>query len=198
MRQEVASDADLAWVATADPGWKLLPVPESLTQNGFVSGDPGGQRLTLMLFGQETDRSVLARVLFGPSSQGPPGHAHGGSMAAVLDETMGAAAWVSGNKVVAVELIVRFKTMLPLGSRCVVETQIESVSGRKVRVTARLQSPEGEVFAEGEDLFVTLDDAEIQKLSRAAQDNFFDSPPGHQGPATVATQSPGPDGPTNH
>ena len=40
------------------------------------------------------DRSLRAKVLFGPGTQGPPGHAHGGSMAAVLDEAMGGAAWM--------------------------------------------------------------------------------------------------------
>ena len=44
----------------------------------------------------------------GPPIEGPPGHAHGGSMAAVLDEAMGAAAWMEGHLVVAVRLATSF------------------------------------------------------------------------------------------
>ena len=32
---------------------------------------------------------------------GPPGHVHGGAMAAALDEAMGAVCWMNGHPVVA-------------------------------------------------------------------------------------------------
>ena len=47
---------------------------------------------------------VLADFTFDKRHQGPPGHADGGSLAAVLDEAMGAAVWLAGHSVVAAHL----------------------------------------------------------------------------------------------
>jgi acyl-coenzyme A thioesterase PaaI-like protein len=134
------------------PGWRPLePTPE----RSFVSGDPAGDRLRVRYCQDEQDR-VCARVWFGPGAVGPPGHAHGGAMAAVLDEAMGVAAWVSGHPVVAGRLAVDFRRMLRLGTVASVTTDVHAVEGRKVRVTARLASDDGTLIAEAEAVFVQL------------------------------------------
>ena len=61
----------------------------------FVEGDPQGDRLRIRMFVRESDCRLLSKVWFGPQAEGPPGHAHGGSQAAILDHTMGVAAWVA-------------------------------------------------------------------------------------------------------
>lgn len=73
----------------------------------------------------------MARVWFGPSTEGPLGHVHGGSMAAVLDEAMGVSAWIAGQTVVAAKLAVKYRTMLPLGKVTTIEAWISSVKGKK-------------------------------------------------------------------
>jgi len=89
-------------------------------------------------------------------------------MAAVLDEAMGAAAWMAGHMVVAAELISRFKKMLPLGTQCVVETRVSSVDGRKVRTEGFLLGEDGTVFTEAEGLFITLEAARFGDLAALA------------------------------
>jgi acyl-coenzyme A thioesterase PaaI-like protein len=132
------------------PGWDTLaPLP----QRSFVSGDPDGDRLRVRYYCRDTD--LLARVWFGPEAEGPPGHAHGGAMAAVLDEAMGFAAWLAGHPVVAARLTTDFRRMLPLGTVCTVEPAVERIEGRKVHVTARLVAGEA-VYAEGDAIFVGL------------------------------------------
>lgn len=84
----------------------------------FVSGDPFGNRIRVRYFKRERDGALVGKVWFGPGAEGPPGHAHGGSMAAVLDEALGAAAWMSGHPVVAAKLVTVFRRMLPLGTSC--------------------------------------------------------------------------------
>ena len=133
------------------PGWEVLdPVP----QRSFVSGDPDGDRLRVRYYCRGT--ALLTKVWFGAEAEGPPGHAHGGAMAAVLDEAMGFAAWLAGHPVVAARLTTDFRRMLPLGTVCTVETEVDTAEGRKVRVRGRLLGPEGTVHAEGEALFVHL------------------------------------------
>lgn len=122
----------------------------------FVSGDPGGARLRIRYFRRSADGALLGNVWFGPDAQGPPGHAHGGSMAAVLDEAMGASAWLSGHAVVAAQITIQFRRMLPLGTIARLEAWVDVVNGRKVTTRGRLVDDRGETFAEGEGLFIQL------------------------------------------
>ena len=133
------------------PGWSLLdPVPP----RSFVSSDPDGIRLRVRYYYRGTD--LLTKVWFGPEAEGPPGHAHGGAMAAVLDEAMGFAAWIAGHPVVAARLTTDFRRMLPLGTVCTVETEVGAVERQKVQVRGRIIGADGAVHAEGEALFVHL------------------------------------------
>lgn len=143
------------------PGWvPLEPAPEE----SFVSGDPEGDRLRVRYYLTPEGR-VGALAWFGPGAVGPPGHAHGGALAAVLDEAMGIAAWTAGHPVVAARLVTDFRRMLPLGTVARVETEVAGTEGRKVRLLARLVSPDGTVHAEGEALFVHLGEDTLHALN---------------------------------
>ncbi len=145
-----------AWLVTEEPGWNRLQQIKSTGLENFVNTTAHGNRIQIEYFRREADGVLMAKVLFGSGAQGPPGHAHGGSIASVLDESMGCAAWMSGHVVVAAELTARFKKMVPLGAPLVVETRVVGVTGRKVTMGSELRSLAGEVHAEGEALFVTL------------------------------------------
>lgn len=134
-------------------------------RRSFVSGDQEGERLRVHYF-RKSDGGLVAEVWFGPGTEGPPGHAHGGSIAAVLDEAMGIAAWLAGHKAVAAQLITNFKQMIPLGTTARVETVISGIAGRKVTVSARLRDAAGQTLAEAEGLFVTLAPEVVATLKR--------------------------------
>lgn len=145
-----------AALGLAEPGWEALAPLAPQTMRSFVSGDPAGQRLRVRYFRRAADGALVGRVWFGPDAQGPPGHAHGGSMAAVLDEAMGAGAWLAGHTVVAARIGVSFRVMLPLGTIALVETWVDAVDGRKVSTRGRLSTEDGTVFAESNGLFVSI------------------------------------------
>jgi acyl-coenzyme A thioesterase PaaI-like protein len=155
-----------------EPGW--TPVEPFRLEGGrrsFVSGEPEGDRLRVSYFRRGSDARLVGRVWFGPGAQGPPGHAHGGSIAAVLDEAMGAAAWLEGHLVVAVQLNTSFRTMLPLGTDAYLEAWVEGVDGRKVRAQGRLHTAGGELFAEADGLFLEIDPERFRPmLEKAAAD----------------------------
>jgi len=104
----------------------------------------GHEQLRLTYFrGVEKDgngqHALHGRAFFGKDGcEGPPGHAHGGSMAAVLDEAMGTVCWDNGFQVLAGEIAVRFHAPLPLNRDTRVLAEITAVEGRKVRVSASL------------------------------------------------------------
>ena len=119
----------------------------------FVSGEGDGNRYRVRYY-QNPRGELRARIWFGPDTEGPPGHAHGGSMAAVLDEVLGLAAWAAGYPVVVGNLNVSFRNLLPLEAVVTVDSEVATIEGRKVTVTGRIYRGET-VFAEGECLCIT-------------------------------------------
>lgn len=141
----------------SEAGWTPVEPPQSIgAGRSFVSGEPNGDRLRVRYYRRERDGALVGKVWFGPGAEGPPGHAHGGSMAAVLDEAMGAAAWMAGHTVVAARLTVNFRRMLPLGTEALLESSVDGVDGKKVKMRGRLFGPDGQPYAEGDGLFIVL------------------------------------------
>jgi len=131
----------------------------------FVSGDLNSDLLRVRYFRRDSDGALVGKVWFGPKAEGPPGHAHGGSMAAVLDEAMGGAAWMAGHPVVAAQITTKFRQMMPLKTIVFLEAWVTKVTGRKVRTRGRLCDQNGNSFSEGEGLFIQLDPNLLENLS---------------------------------
>ena len=141
-----------------EPGWSGLEHLGALNvSRSFVSGDPHGDRLRLRYYRRDADGAMVGKVWFGPGSEGPPGHAHGGSMAAVLDEAMGGSAWMAGHAVVAAEIRIRYLNMLPLGTVTRLEAWVSEVEGRKVSTRSHLVGGDRKVYAAGDGLFMVID-----------------------------------------
>ena len=69
----------------AESGWEpVRPLRIEGGRGSFVTGDPEGDTLRVAYFQRKSERPLVGRAWFGTGSQGPPGHAHGGSMAAVV------------------------------------------------------------------------------------------------------------------
>ncbi len=121
----------------------------------FIHGEPEGSRYRTALFVRESDRRLFARIWWGPGTEGPPGHAHGGSMAAVMDDIMGFSCWVAGHPVVAAKISVEFRRKLPLGTVATAEGWVTNIDGRKVTAAGRIYLDDPETpFASGEGLFI--------------------------------------------
>jgi uncharacterized protein (TIGR00369 family) len=96
---------------------------------------------------------------------GPPGHVHGGAMAATLDEAMGAVCWMNGHKVVAATITINFLAMLPIETETIVAASIERIDGRKVHLRSKIVDPSGRIIAEGSGLFIVLKDEALRALA---------------------------------
>ena len=139
-----------------EAGWKPFDAPalvgESLV---FVSGDPLGDRFRVRYF-RDISNNLIARAWFGPGTAGPPGHAHGGSIAAIFDEVLGLAAWAAGHAIVVGNLNVSFRQLLPLETIVEIDSEISSIQGRKIMVHGRITDGNGIVFAEADCLCITI------------------------------------------
>ncbi|MFA6318355.1 MAG: PaaI family thioesterase [Elusimicrobiota bacterium] len=141
--------APAGWIP-ADPFWQVE------TDHSFLSSDGKDGKLMVRYFKRKSGRGLRARVWFGPESEGPPGHAHGGAIAAVLDEALGAAAWALGLTVMTARLAVTFRRAVPLGRTAGVETHVRRAGKIRVVVSGKLIDEHGRVFAEGEGLFLKV------------------------------------------
>ena len=148
-------------VATPEPGWEPVePFPSP--EDTFLSD---GDRVRLAYFRKPNDPDLYAKAWFGAKTMGPPGHVHGGAMAATLDEAMGAVCWMNGHKVVAATITINFLAMLPIETETIVEARIEKIDGRKVQLRSSIKNPSGLVVTEGSGLFIVLKEAALKALS---------------------------------
>lgn len=142
---------------TGGPDWEAIePFPGTVTAGRFVSGDGLGERFRVAWFRRPGDPGLVGRVWFGPGTEGPPRHAHGGSISALLDEAMSAACWSRGHAVVSGRLEVDFRAPLPLGTIAGFASRVTSVDGRKLFTAARLETADSTLVAEATGLFVEL------------------------------------------
>ena len=147
--------------ATPEPGWEpVVPFP---SPDGTFLAD--GDRVRLAYFRNPDSPTLYAKAWFGKGTMGPPGHVHGGAMAATLDEAMGAAAWMNDHQCVAATIKISFLAMLPVESETIVEATIDRVEGRKIHLSSTLKSLDGKIVAEGTGLFVVLREEVLRSLS---------------------------------
>lgn len=139
------------------PGWvPVRPFPSPTTPNSFVSGEHAADRTSVRYFRDPASSHLYASVWFGPASEGPPEAVHGGAIAAVLDEAMGAVCWMNGHPVVGARITINYLHLTPLGFVGRVESWIENVERRKMFIRSRLTDESGKVHAEGDALFIQL------------------------------------------
>jgi acyl-coenzyme A thioesterase PaaI-like protein len=104
-------------------------------------------------FWLDEDGQVSAACRLQTPQEGPPQHAHGGALASLIDEAMGAAAWAGGYRVVAVHLEFDYYRAVPLGVEITVSGRIELVEGRKVFTSGAILL-DGQTAVSGKGVFV--------------------------------------------
>ncbi len=150
-------------------GWVSLDTATREHSRTFVSGEPEGNRLRVRYFVNRAADAFMARVWFGEGAEGPHGHAHGGAVAAVLDESMGTASWCLGHPALAAKIEVEFRAMVPLGTTATVEAWVDRVDGRKVSLRARMTGADGTVYGEARGLFIEQQPEQFGRNAESAR-----------------------------
>lgn len=119
---------------------------------------------------------VTGRVTFGSVYEGPPGCVHGGFVAAAFDEVLGSAQTLSGAPGMTARLIVNYRRPTPLHVPLAIEGRFDRREGRKVFTSGRIVA-DGEVTAEAEGLFVSVDVERFRALARSFDRRLADGPP---------------------
>lgn len=143
-----------------------LSIPENLRQlesfkvggNGpqFVSAGQDPARICARYFVGDADGTIRGHVHFGDRAQGPPGFAHGGALASVLDELMGIAAWQQDLDVVAAELTLKYRQPTPLWTELQLRAWVDRIEGRRAYIASEVTLADGTVCCEGSGTFVNI------------------------------------------
>lgn len=97
---------------------------------------------------------VVGRVRLDRQYEGPPGHAHGGAIAAIFDMMLGLANLASGNPGMTGTLTIRYRNPMPLGVELVFEARTQRTEGRKVYTSGTAHAGD-RLTAEAEGVFVS-------------------------------------------
>ena len=103
-----------------------------------------------------TGPHVVGTVRLGRAYEGPPHGVHGGIVAGLFDDVLGAAQRLSGTRGVTGRLTVRYRSLTPLDTDLVFRGEVAEQSGRRVTCTATCHAGETRT-AEAEALFVAVD-----------------------------------------
>jgi acyl-coenzyme A thioesterase PaaI-like protein len=105
---------------------------------------------------EHLDGRIIGHGTYHAAYEGPPGYVHGGWVALTFDEILGMANIASGHPGMTGTLKIRYLRPTPLHRRVDLEGWTERVEGRRIVAKGRM-TVDGELTAEAEGLFVTLD-----------------------------------------
>ncbi len=122
---------------------------------GCGKDNPEGLRLKFHL--DETGRRFVARFRLARRFTGPPGHAHGGIIAAILDEAMGKVNKLRSVVAMTREMKVDYLKPVPLHRWLSAEAWEVRVRGREHTNAAAIKTERGEILAHSTGKFVAID-----------------------------------------
>lgn len=112
---------------------------------------------------------VVGSVTFGAAYEGPPGCVHGGYIAGVFDELLGATQSLSGDQGMTAHLGIDYRRPTPLGVPLTLEGWFDRRDGRKIYASAAMYA-DGELTAEASGLFIAFDRGKFAALLAARDD----------------------------
>ncbi len=125
--------------------------------NCFGCGCANSSGLQLKFEINEDGKSYSCEFLLDDCFVGPPGHAHGGIIAAILDEAMGKANKLKNKVALTRRLQVEYLRPVPLGQPLVAEGRVTRMKGRALYNSAELRSAKGDVLARSRGIFLAVD-----------------------------------------
>ena len=131
-------------LTSAPPGTRKLPVSGSANP------------LTMGLRVGHQDGEAVARAVIQPGWQGAPERAHGGIVAAMVDETLGAMLPILGVVAFTGELTLRYVAPAPMGVPVEFRARDTGRDGRKLYLECEGTGPDG-LFVKATSTFITVD-----------------------------------------
>ena len=148
----IAEEAD-RWVADIEQFPRLVRGPDALRTDRAGGPPPDGapvihfdrcpisgvaNPLATDLVARRVGDGVRCEVELGPACEGPPGHAHGGIIAALFDDATAFLTRLLDETCVASELTVHYRRPVPIGRPLHIEARVTHRDGRRIYTEATM------------------------------------------------------------
>jgi acyl-coenzyme A thioesterase PaaI-like protein len=112
---------------------------------------------------------VVGDIFFTELYEGPPGHVHGGFVAAAFDEVLGVAQSLSENPGMTGRLSISYRSPTPLFQQLTLRGYVQKVEGRKIFTYGTLHKGDT-LCAEAEGLFISMNPEVFERLMQSRTD----------------------------
>lgn len=143
-------------------------VPHGFTSHSPVTGPLNAVASVVSLSSSATE--VVADVVYGDAYEGPPGHLHGGFVAAIFDEVLGFAQALSGAPGMTGKLEITYRSPTPLHTPLRVVGRFERIDGRKIFTTGTIHAGD-RLCAEAKGLFISVRPERFGMLDQMRSEN---------------------------
>jgi acyl-coenzyme A thioesterase PaaI-like protein len=143
-------------------------VPHGFTSHSPVTGPLNAIASVVSL--SSSDSEVVAEVVYGDAYEGPPGHLHGGFVAAIFDEVLGFAQALSGAPGMTGKLEITYRSPTPLHTTLRVVGRFDRVEGRKIFTSGTIHAGD-RLCAEARGLFISVRPERFGQLDQMRQDH---------------------------
>jgi uncharacterized protein (TIGR00369 family) len=152
------------------PGHSNDPKIQAAQNHCFACGKDNEQGMHLQFAIDEQSREAICHFTLGRCYTGPPGHAHGGIIATILDEAMGKVNKLRRVVALTREMRIQYVKPVPLDQPLTVTSREQKVEGREHTNVAEITDAEGRLLARSTGVFVAVDPARMASmLSRQVQ-----------------------------
>src|SRR6202162_3202773 len=125
--------------------------------NCFACGKENPQGMHLKFTYDEERDSFVCRFRLSKRYTGPPGHAHGGIIATILDDAMGKVNKLRNVVALTSQITVDYLRPVPLNKLLRVKSHEIEVEGRFHTNTAEILNEKNEVLARSQGTFIAID-----------------------------------------
>jgi uncharacterized protein (TIGR00369 family) len=123
----------------------------------FGCGKNNAEGMRLKFAYDEERDCFVCRFRLGKRYTGPPGHAHGGIIATLLDEAMGKVNKLRHVVALTSQITVNYVKPVPLNKPLRVESRELRVRGRRHTNVAEILNQDGQVLASAQGIFIAID-----------------------------------------
>ena len=110
----------------------------------FVCGSENPNSIGVKWYSLD-DGTIRGEITLDRGQQGPPGYAHGGASAAILDEAMGIAVWHKGSMAAAVNISVDYLHPVPLDEKIIIKGKVTERVGKTIEAVGEISLPGGTI-----------------------------------------------------
>jgi len=139
------------------PGHSPHPKLKKPLNHCFACGKDNADGMHLKFYVDEAAHHAICQFKLARRYQGPPGHAHGGIIATILDEAMGKVNKLRNVIALTRSMSVEYLKPVPLGKALTVIGREQSVNGREHINVGEIADESGQVLARSTGKFIAIE-----------------------------------------